>query len=623
MEGIRLGLRHGDLTQTHSKETTQSGSQLEYFMPKPPNTKIQGLQHCGHLLWEYSFYVRQELRNPLIYLTSALIGLPPVWMMDEPSVIPFVVPFIVQSAANAILRFRSRDVNNLLLLPGQREDPAFIMDTSGNVEMSAGKTEQLFKINAITNINDFIDAGDFHRLIKKVDYSCIDPETRSIDIYSERLHNWYEIKFKPIVSHCGRLPEKLLVWFSEMTTQMEAELRQRDLLHYTDSLMSDVKTLARKQSTYDHLATFILNNYAGVFIARIDPDGNLSGYVFKRNGELRRSEAVGIAKDSYAPILLSRRAATVISDDIRNYPSAHSFDKKYLFDERVRSFLNMPIRNFINYHAGDVSIIAFNSIRTLTVQENIFIEVLLNTTRAIVSLVDLARENDEQFLQKVMGLCAAAEYSDEITGRHILRVNAYSRFIAEELGFDSDFVENIGRVAALHDIGKVAIPELIKLAAPFNRDQRLEMQMHTIYGARIIETMMAYSEKEDPRMVMARNIALHHHQTFNGKGYPRLKLNNTIQEPMFKDYAEYQNHAPLSGAEIPTEALIVGLADRYDALRSRRPYKEAYSHEKTLSVLEKDDRSGIDGCAWYGIEVWGVFEKHHPRFKEVFEGMQN
>ena len=50
-----------------------------------------------------------------------------------------------------------------------------------------------------------------------------------------------------------------------MTTQREAELRQRDLLHYTDSLMSDVKTLARKQSTYDHLAAFILNNYAGVF----------------------------------------------------------------------------------------------------------------------------------------------------------------------------------------------------------------------------------------------------------------------------------------------------------------------------------------------------------------------
>jgi HD-GYP domain-containing protein (c-di-GMP phosphodiesterase class II) len=596
---------------------------LEYFMPKPSNAKMQSLQHCGHLLWEYSYYVRQELRNPAIYLTSAVIGLPAVWMMNAPSMIPFLVPFIVQIAANAILRFRNRDVDTLLLLPGQREDPAFIMDHRGNVMMSAGKTEQLFKKNAITKITDLIETGDFNRLVNNLDYSCIDPETRSIDIYSGRLHNWYKIKFNPIVSHCGRLPEKLLVWFSEMTTQREAELRQRDLLHYTDSLMSDVKILARKQSTYDHLATFILNNYEGVFIARIDPEGNLSGYVFKRNGELRRSEAVAIAHDSYAPILLSRREATVIADDIRNYPSARSFDKKYMFDDRVRSFLNMPIRNFINYHAGDVSIIAFNSVRTLTVQENIFIEVLLNTTRAIVSLVDLARENDEQFLQKVMGLCAAAEYSDEITGRHILRVNAYSRLIAEELGFDLDFVENIGRVAALHDIGKVAIPELIKLARPFNREQRLEMQMHTIYGARIIETMMAYSEKEDPRMVMARNIALHHHQTFNGKGYPRLKLNNTIQEPVFKNYVQYQNHTALSGVEIPTEALIVGLADRYDALRSRRPYKEAYSHEKTLAVLTKDDRSGINGAEWYGEEIWSVFEKHHLCFKEVFEGMQN
>jgi hypothetical protein len=75
--------------------------------------------------------------------------------------------------------------------------------------------------------------------------------------------------------------------------------------------------------------------------------------------------------------------------------------------------------------------------------------------------------------------------------------------------------------------------------------------------------------------------------------------------------------------EIPTEALIVGLADRYDALRSRRPYKEAYSHEKTLAVLTKDDRSGIKGAEWYGEEIWSVFEKHHLCFKEVFEGMQN
>jgi HD-GYP domain-containing protein (c-di-GMP phosphodiesterase class II) len=166
----------------------------------------------------------------------------------------------------------------------------------------------------------------------------------------------------------------------------------------------------------------------------------------KQLTQYMRSEAVVIGRDSYAPVFLSRRKTKVISDDIHNHPSANAFEKNYIFDKQVRSFLDMPIRNFINYHAGDVSIIAFNSIRTVTDQENIFIEVLLNTTRAIVTLTDLARENEEQFLQKIMGLCAAAEYSDGITGKHILRVNAYSSLIAQELGFDGDFVENIGRV---------------------------------------------------------------------------------------------------------------------------------------------------------------------------------
>jgi HD-GYP domain-containing protein (c-di-GMP phosphodiesterase class II) len=592
-------------------------------MPTLANTKARKLKYLGHLLWEYSFYLRQELRNPTVYLTSLVIGLSVAWLMHTLSMIPFLVPSIVLVAANAIRQLRKRDIETLLLLPAQREDPAFIMDLGGNVVLSAGKTTGLFKKEAISNIVDVIGADSFDRLIHTVDLSCTDPETRSMDIYSERLQNWYKIKFKPIVSRCGSLPEKLLVWFSEVTAQREAQMRQHDLLNYTGSLMSNVKTLAREKSTYDHLAAYILRNYEGVFITRNDPDGNLGGYIFKRNGEIKRSEMIVIARDSFSPVYLSRRKATVIGDDIRNYSSASAFDRKYSFDERVRLFLDVPIRNFISYHAGDVSIIAFNSVRLLTDQENIFIEVLLNTTRAIASLVDLALENDEQFLQKVMGLCAAAEYSDEITGSHILRVNTYSRFIAGKLGFDSEFVETIGRVAALHDIGKVAMPELIKLANGYSRDQRLKMQMHTIYGAGIIETMMAYSEKEDPRMHMARNIALHHHQTFNGKGYPRVKINGTIQAPLYKDYTEYLNHAPLSETEIPTEALIVGLADRYDALRSSRPYKEAYSHEKTVALMTHDDRSGIRGCDWYGPEIWGVFKKRHLHFKGVFEHMQN
>ena len=83
-----------------------------------------------------------------------------------------------------------------------------------------------------------------------------------------------------------------------------------------------------------------------------------------------------------------------------------------------------------------------------------------------------------------------------------------------------------------------------------------------------------------------------------------------------------QSH-PILRNGIPIEALIVGIADRYDALRSRRPYKEAYSHEKTLAIMTKDDRSGILGAQWYGDNIWQVFEKHHLRFKKIFEDMQN
>ncbi len=112
------------------------------------NTKTRKAKYLSHLLWEYTFYLRQEVRNPTVYLTSLLIGLLVTWLMHTHSVIPFMVSCIVLIAANAILQFRKQDIETLLMLPAQREDPAFIMDLGGHIVLSAGKTNRLFKKEA-------------------------------------------------------------------------------------------------------------------------------------------------------------------------------------------------------------------------------------------------------------------------------------------------------------------------------------------------------------------------------------------------------------------------------------------------------------------------------------------
>jgi HD-GYP domain-containing protein (c-di-GMP phosphodiesterase class II) len=580
------------------------------------------LMFC-RLSWEYLFYVRDELKNLRNIIAAAVIGGITIWLTGEPSLAPFLTALTVLLLTNALERVLKRDANSLLLLPGKRDDPAFIMDHNGLVIQATGKTRQFLERNSIVHVSEIIGQAHLEKILANLDRDCENPQTGAIECYSDLLMNWYEVKFQPVYSQCGKLPHRVLVWFNTITARKELELRQHDLLNYSDHLISNIKQIARKKNIFEQIATCILGNYRGVFISRQNSKNDLVGYVFKHDSDIVKSGKISISKESIAPVFLSRRLFKIISDQSNNYASTEEFLKRYPFDERVRSFLDQPIYDFINYHAGDVSVIAFNSIRGTTPGENSFVEILLNMSRSIVALVDLARENEEQFLQKVMGLCAAAEYSDEITGKHILRVNAYSRFIAQEMGFDSDFTENIGRVAALHDIGKVAIPELIKLPRPYTPEERLKMQMHTIYGASIIQSMMEYAEREDPRLVMAYNIALHHHQTYNGKGYPKLKQNGIIQSPLSKVYSDYERMQPLAGKEIPIEGLIVGLSDRYDALRSQRPYKEGYTHEKAVSVLSHDDHSGQKAEERFGKDVWAVFERRHIYFRDIYESMQN
>ncbi len=179
---------------------------------------------------------------------------------------------------------------------------------------------------------------------------------------------------------------------------------------------------------------------------------------------------------------------------------------------------------------------------------------------------------------EAMGI--VAEGRDLETGGHIQRTKEYVRILAEELSkldkytelLTPEYIELMFHSAPLHDLGKVAIPDMILLKPGRLNDQEFEiMKRHTVTGEETIE----YAQKrlEEVQMLnMAREIAGGHHEWWDGSGYPR----------------------GLKGEQIPLSARIMALADVYDAVISRRPYKEPFSHDNVIEIIVNGSGSHFD-----------------------------
>lgn len=173
----------------------------------------------------------------------------------------------------------------------------------------------------------------------------------------------------------------------------------------------------------------------------------------------------------------------------------------------------------------------------------------------------------------VLGMADMVESRDNNTGGHIKRTSAVVNVFADRLRNSScglelseKFLKMVAKAAPMHDLGKISIDDVVlRKPGKFTDEEYTEMKRHTTEGARIVTNILMGVEDE-VFVRIARNVALYHHEKWNGKGYP----------------------TNISGSDIPVEARIMALADVFDALVSKRCYKEAFTYDRAFSIIEED-----------------------------------
>jgi len=198
---------------------------------------------------------------------------------------------------------------------------------------------------------------------------------------------------------------------------------------------------------------------------------------------------------------------------------------------------------------------------SLHAQERHLAQLVQQRTQA---LEERTRELEQTRLEIIRRLGRAAEYKDDDTGLHVIRMSHYTKLLALSAGFSADRAEVLFYAAPMHDVGKIGIPDhILQKPGPLTPEEWDVMRQHPAIGAGII------GKHRNELMETARVVALAHHERWNGQGYPRAR----------------------KGTDIPIEARVLAVADVFDALCSARPYKKAWPTEEATAYIVK--HSGV------------------------------
>jgi putative two-component system response regulator len=256
-------------------------------------------------------------------------------------------------------------------------------------------------------------------------------------------------------------------------------------------------------------------------------------------------------------------------------------------DHKLRA-LKAGAKDFIGkpFDLAEVLIRVFNMIEVRLLQKELhnYNDVLEQRVR------ERTADLEESYLETIFTMTRAAEYKDEDTGAHVKRISYYSRELARMLGLDEEFVDKIFFASPMHDIGKIGIHDHVLLKpGGFTPEEWEVMKGHTSMGAKIL------GSGKSPYLKMGAEIALNHHERWDGGGYPNGKWDEAI----------------------PLAARIMNICDIYDALRSKRPYKPAFDHLKTVDIITRGD--GRTQPEHFDPVIIAAFKQNHQSFRDIFE----
>ena len=360
---------------------------------------------------------------------------------------------------------------------------------------------------------------------------------------------------------------------------------------FTDSLDYINKTFSRI-IPYNYIGIALLDDSKKQLRASYGvSDGTVIGLPDKIVGLTSRVDETSLGK-------LIETGETRIINDLEKYTEDRPWKtyNRIILEAGIRSSITLPLK----VSNDPVGIIFFSS-----TQKDAYREEHINFLKTLVNSIAISFNqnifiNDLVF-SSILALAKLAEARDEDTGEHLDRMRLYSRLIAELL-YENDvypgeitpeYFDQIERFSPLHDIGKVGIRDGILLKpGKLTGEEYEEMKQHTLYGARVLRAAEENIAKRGRHLFgMGIEIAEGHHEKWDGTGYPVGK----------------------KGLEIPLSARIVAIADVFDALTSKRPYKEAFSFELSMNILEEGKGRHFDP------NILEVFLTNRSRVKQMYD----